>query len=402
MTSRSFQEQILSHLDPDNADKLSRLDSKSLEQEFQSVIQLLTDAPELRIDDEGVWEEESLVEKISDRVTSKVLNLFAPVLAKMESRLDKLDKGEVGEPFPRFDSAIPIKRLVKHQGFTLGITHEQNSIRFPYSLPLSAGYGHIRRSYGAAEDKKAIDVYWGGDDTASDIYRVRQLDPDTGFAVEQDYFMGFGGDAPKTIKELYFRHLGHKRFGGIEKVNLEDLASYRDAPAEEHTDAIPEGYHWVNNEKVKGGGYVRKNWWEERKQDARSDVADEMDWDNLRYDSPDKDDWDDSDYLIDYTMSRSGKVFNRWLSTARNWVSEQGSLEAARDRIGELYQQLDGKKFAQFLEQGMTLADLGGRLSVVTESGDEDEEAADRGAERESQDGNEGVEGGGTPYREVR
>jgi hypothetical protein len=190
--------------------------------------------------------------------------------------------------------------------------------------------------------------------------------------------MGFGGeDASKSIRELYFRHLGHKRFGGLEKVDPSELAQYQDMPAEEpHADAIPDGHHWVKSDHVKNGGYLRRNWWE-----SKSDSEVEENWDNLRYDAPNQDDWDDSDYLIDHTMQQSGKVFNHWLTTARNWVEEQGSLEQARDHIAELYGKLDGKKLTQTLEQGMVLADLSGRLAVVTESA-EDKEEADSGAEK--------------------
>lgn len=396
MTSRWFQEQILSHLDPDNAKALARLDSKSLEEEFQNVVQLLVDPPDIRVDDAGV-ENETLVEQISDRVTSNVINLFAPILAKIESRLTKNDSSamlrasnaslsfgdEILPTITRSDANVPIKRVVKHQGFEIGITHEKDAIRFPYSLPLSAGYGHIRRSYGAAEDKKAIDVYWGGDESATNIYRVRQLDPDTGFVAEHDYFMGFGGDdAPKAIRELYLRHLGQKRFGGLEQVDLSEITQYQDKPAE----TIPEGHHWVKNDHVKDGGYIRRNWREQQKKTDNVQLS--VDWNNFRYDAPNQDDWDDSDYIIDHTMQQSGKVFNRWLSKIKNWVSEQGSLENARDNIHELYQQLDGKQLTQFLEQGMTLADLSGRLAVVTESAeDEDQEEADSSTEEESQDG---------------
>jgi hypothetical protein len=382
MINRWFQEQILAYLDPDNAKALARLDSKSLEEEFQTVVQLLVDAPDdIRIDD-GVEPTETLVEQISDRVTSTVINLFAPVLAKIESKLSRSDNEtlsteELLPAITRSDANVPIKRVVKHQGFEIGITHEKDAIRFPYSLPLSAGYGHIRRSYGAAEDKKAIDVYWGGDESATDIYRVRQLDPDTGFVAEHDYFMGFGGeDAPKAIRELYLRHLGQKRFGGLEKVNLSEITQYQDKPSE----VIPEGHHWVKNDNVVSGGYIRRNWREQKKTDNETLLTD---WDNLRYDSPNQDDWDDSDYIIDHAMQQSGKVFNRWLSKIQNWVGKQGSLENARDRIHELYQHLDGKQLTQVLEQGMTLANLSGRLAVVTESA-ENEEEADTGAEEES------------------
>ena len=523
MINRWFQEQILAYLDPDNAKALARLDSKSLEEEFQTVVQLLVDAPDdIRIDD-GVAPTETLVEQISDRVTSTVINLFAPVLAKIESKLSRSDNEtlsteELLPAITRSDANVPIKRVVKHQGFEIGITHEKDAIRFPYSLPLSAGYGHIRRSYGAAEDKKAIDVYWGGDESATDVYRVRQLNPDTGFVAEHDYFMGFGGeDAPKAIRELYLRHLGQKRFGGLEKVDPFELTQFSFA-ADEDAREDSAGKNWVKDKRVEGGGYYRRSrnkksitnltqkinpkeiklasgkgaegrgggddgeYWHIQHKGKRvgnvyvnvideepwgkhaslsihinqehrgkgigsatyqkaseasqhskiylhmrkSNIASQkaasnagfsviehpkdrqltmvldknatrkdtvastdnetllIDWDNLRYDSPNQDDWDDSDYIIDHTMQQSGKVFNRWLSKIQDWVSEQGSLENARDRIHELYQHLDGKQLTQVLEQGMALADLSGRLAVVTESA-ENEEEADAGAEEESQ-----------------
>jgi hypothetical protein len=241
-------------------------------------------------------------------------------------------------------------------------------------------------------------VYWGGDDSATDIYKVRQIDPETGLVVEHDYFMGFGGvDAPKVIKNLYLRHLGQARFGGVEKVSPDELEQFRDK--EQKADAIPEGHHWVKRDDLKNGGYIRRNWWEDSSPEQLEEDT-QANWDELRYDAPNKDDWDDSDYIIDHAMQQSGKVFNKWIGEIGDWVGTQGSLEDARDNIAELYKHLDGKKLTQTLEQGMLLADLGGRLAVVEESA-EDQEETDTETDRESENSNARVEGGEAPRREI-
>lgn len=123
--------------------------------------------------------------------------------------------------------AQPIKRVLEHNGLKIGVTHDAGDYRF--KKPMFAGYGHIRKSYGQAEDGLALDVYLGRNLQNPDIWKVRQLNPDTGMLDEHKYFIGF--DNPNQVKDTFCHHAGDKRFGGVEKCSIEELNAYREDKA---------------------------------------------------------------------------------------------------------------------------------------------------------------------------
>lgn len=120
--------------------------------------------------------------------------------------------------------AKPIKRVITHQGLKIGVTHDTGDYRFNH--PMMAGYGHIRKSYGKAEDGLALDVYLGSNLKQPEIWKVRQLQPETGMLDEHKYFIGFS--SPGEVRDTFCHHAGDDRFGGIEKCSLEELNSYRE------------------------------------------------------------------------------------------------------------------------------------------------------------------------------
>ncbi len=117
------------------------------------------------------------------------------------------------------------KKVINWNNIGIGITHEPGDIRFPMSEPMKCGYGHIRGSYGDAPDKKALDVYVGDDLKSPNGYKVRQLDPKTGFYDEDKYFIGF--KTPEDVRNNFIYHAGIHRFGGIEPIKPDELSVYR-------------------------------------------------------------------------------------------------------------------------------------------------------------------------------
>lgn len=126
--------------------------------------------------------------------------------------------------------SIPIKKVIKWNGLSIGVTHNPGDIR--YSKTMKVGYGHVRGTFGKAEDSKSIDVYIGDLDNPN-LWKVRQLNPKTGEVDELKYFIGF--ISPKQVKDTFCYHAGADRFGGVEPCN-DELNQYRkDAETEEKT-----------------------------------------------------------------------------------------------------------------------------------------------------------------------
>lgn len=116
----------------------------------------------------------------------------------------------------------PIKRVLNWQGLNIGVTHDKGDMR--YNRTMMTGYGHIRGSYGAGEDSKAIDVYVHNP-KSEDFWKVRQLNPSTGELDETKYFIGF--DNAKSVKDCFEYHAGVDRFGGVERCSPTELNQYR-------------------------------------------------------------------------------------------------------------------------------------------------------------------------------
>jgi len=146
-------------------------------------------------------------------------------------------KAKVG----RFDSCplflpegMKIKRVVKWRGLSIGQTHDPGDLR--HGTTMTSGYGHLRKSYGHAPDGLAIDFYLGNDLDSPDLYKVRQIDPDSGEFDEWKYFAGFRD--PMTVKSSFCAHSGASRFGGVEKCDRTELQQYREdacgCPTAEH------------------------------------------------------------------------------------------------------------------------------------------------------------------------
>ena len=124
------------------------------------------------------------------------------------------------------DSAPPVKRILKWNGLQIGVTHDPGDTRFQFGLPMVAHYGHLRGSYGHAEDGLAHDFYLQPNINLEDaqLFKIRQNHPDTGFKDEDKYCLAQSADVARS---LYQYHAGRDRFGGIDPADVSELDAYR-------------------------------------------------------------------------------------------------------------------------------------------------------------------------------
>jgi len=148
------------------------------------------------------------------------------------------------------DSLVqPIKRVMNWQGLNIGVTHDEGDIR--HHKTMRSGYGHVRGSYGDAEDSKSIDVYINNTNSPG-FFKVRQLNPDTGELDETKYFIGF--ESPKQVKQCFEYHAGSDRFGGVEECSPTELNQYRQDAVE------PDEQDWIAQELQEQLGGEIEGW----------------------------------------------------------------------------------------------------------------------------------------------
>ena len=297
----------------------------------------------------------------------EVVQFLATEFNERQSRVDVFDDDEPPE-IPRLDASDPVKRVVKWQGLSIGITHESGNHRFSGfpSRPMLKGvsYGHIRRSRKSAPDKKAFDVYYGNQESDS-LFKVRQLTLE-GLVDEPKYMIGFPSIA--AARDVYIAHAGRDRFGGIEQISLDELAKYR-LPSY-HQDACDCEKCSLERDRQKQKRRKRKKLKlepedlgltdEERADDISTVIAE-------KNDRLDDDNTDLSDLLTDRSIDATAPAIDKWLNQLSESVSKAKSLEDIRDRLPDLYKQIDDREFANKLMQQRTIADLGGRLEILEE-----------------------------------
>lgn len=113
-------------------------------------------------------------------------------------------------------SADNIKKVLPWWGLEIGIEKEPGDLR--HGRKMKAGYGHIRGSYGDAEDGMSLDVYIGPDLGSHELFKVKQINPETGELDE--YKLIIGCWSLPEAKQLYLSHMPEKFFGGIDRVGL--------------------------------------------------------------------------------------------------------------------------------------------------------------------------------------
>ncbi|MBD2019311.1 hypothetical protein H6F43_03825 [Leptolyngbya sp. FACHB-36] len=117
----------------------------------------------------------------------------------------------------------PVRRVMHWHKMRIGVSHDPGDQR--HGRAITAGYGHIRGSYGDAEDGMAIDVYIGPDLASREVFRVKQINPETGELDEYKYIIGCW--VQQEAKRLYLANMPKKFFGGIEPVDIKSLQKYQ-------------------------------------------------------------------------------------------------------------------------------------------------------------------------------
>jgi len=267
---------------------------------------------------------------------------------------DLLSPFEGSSAYVNYDSTRLDGKMLKWNGLDIGITHEPGMQRFPGSNPMRSFYGRINRSWGAAEDGKAIDAYISPEfDPATDsnpIYRVMQRDPATGMMDESKYFFGYG--SPTDVKKTHIYHAGVERFGAIAQVAPSELDAYR-KDAAYHADSCG-----CQACEVKAKGRSKKKQVQEVEREEEPDRADAGEPDDLAL-------------LIEKAQKQARPAVAEWVKAIGSWMATHDSLEAAqaalKDDPGQVYDLLPGKKFEDSLYQAMLLSDLVGRVQVLDE-----------------------------------
>jgi hypothetical protein len=117
----------------------------------------------------------------------------------------------------------PNKRVMRWNKMEIGVSHDPGDKR--HRRTMKAGYGHIRGSYGDAEDGMAVDVYIGPDLASQDVFRVDQVVPETGELDEGKYIIGCWD--MEEAKALYLSCMPARFFGSISKVPAKWVEQYQ-------------------------------------------------------------------------------------------------------------------------------------------------------------------------------
>lgn len=254
----------------------------------------------------------------------------------------------------------PTRRLIRFQGLTIGVTHEPGDRRFALSAPMRCCYGRLHRSYGAARDGKALDVYLPADfDGSGNIYRIAQRDPATGELDEHKLMIGYPSAA--AAKAEYVWHAGPNRFGMIEAVDPAELDRYR-ADSLWHADTcgceacarqprrstLAPSAAEDDDDPERGSRLVRDGWLGDR----------------LRTDSTPDADVQIGTWLRDRAIAGTAPILRRWQATLQRWLQSQGSYETALRTLAidpkAVLNLLDPRAFERILYQHMMLGTLAG------------------------------------------
>ena len=296
------------------------------------------------------------------------------------------------------------KKVLNWNNIGIGLTHEAGDVRFPMSEPMKCGYGHIRGSYGDAPDKKALDVYVGDDLKSANGYKVRQLDPKTGFYDEDKYFIGF--KTPEDVRNNFIYHAGASRFGGIEPIKPDELSAYRqdncgcsvpeiDAGtkvlsgdrritvtndkniADAITSIYPEKISSLDKWDVAGNGNIFGEFSSDYgtykfgiKKGSKQDVL-TYKWNReSKTDSvtPKKKDEDVVDLIVEKYRGAIAQGINSWINVITKKIQGEDNLEDIN--VADYYDSLTSKQFMNQLEQSILISKLAGMLDTENDEVD--------------------------------
>lgn len=119
----------------------------------------------------------------------------------------------------------PIRRVLRWKRLEIGLSHCPLMGDTRHGRKVTAGYGHIRGSYGDAEDGMSLDVYVGPDLGSDQVYLIRQVVPETGELDEYKYIIGTW--SADEAKDLFLAHMPDRYFDGVESVPFSTLEKYQ-------------------------------------------------------------------------------------------------------------------------------------------------------------------------------
>lgn len=151
-------------------------------------------------------------------------SINSEVYEPRRDRLHGLALFKTAKPGSRLiKSNEPIKYVMRWKKIPIGVTHDPGDKRHGRVLP--AGYGHIRGSYGDAEDGMSLDIYLGPDLGSDRIFKIKQVVPDTGELDEYKYVIGCWDE--DEARNLFCRCMPRRFCGGVESASLKSLEKYQ-------------------------------------------------------------------------------------------------------------------------------------------------------------------------------
>jgi hypothetical protein len=112
-----------------------------------------------------------------------------------------------------------------------------------------------------------------------------------------------------------------------------------------------------------------------------------------------------ADHIADRLLSEAAEPVRGWLDHIRGWMQAQAEegqpLETVRDRMAELYEQLDPGQFSQLLGNGLMLSQLAGRDEVMQEIEEDERQDSLRADDRRIWVDDPSVENNGY-YRRIK
>ena len=118
----------------------------------------------------------------------------------------------------RLDDNRPVQKILNWQGLKLGLQYLPGDLR--HQRTLTAAYGHVRGTYGQADDGMAIDVWVNLGGRSQKLWRLQQLTQD-GSHDEYKYILGCATAA--KAKALYTANMPKKLMGRVSPAKVIDI-----------------------------------------------------------------------------------------------------------------------------------------------------------------------------------
>lgn len=217
-----------------------------------------------------------------------------------------------------------IDRVLRWNNLSVGVEYLPGSVRFPgrkYSKKLRSGYGHLRGYKG--NDREALDCYiypglLKSEPEGSDrIFLITQLSPEDGDFDEYKVLIGYA--SVKAARDAYLQEMPIDYLGGVKEITLADLEQFRRQPLVNLSDSFAEN-------------------------------------------KPDP-----ADLYTQQLQERSRPIVTNWIGQIQGLIEKSKSLEEVRDRLFDLYPDLDSEKFTELMGAAIVAAEAAGRYEVIQE-----------------------------------